>query len=62
MIEEGDIIEIDIPNYALNITASADELSERRKKWVPQEQTVKGGYLSRYAKLATSADRGAILL
>jgi dihydroxy-acid dehydratase len=62
LIEEGDIIEIDIPNYSLKIMVSDDELSERRQKWVPQEQTVKEGYLSRYAKLVTSADRGAILL
>ncbi|MGV7223801.1 MAG: dihydroxy-acid dehydratase [Nitrospinales bacterium] len=62
LIEKGDIIEIDIPNYSLNILVSDDKLSERRQKWIPQEPTVKEGYLSRYAKLVTSADRGAILL
>jgi dihydroxy-acid dehydratase len=62
LIEEGDMIEIDIPNYSLNIMVSDDELAVRRKKWIPQEQSIKEGYLSRYAKLAASADRGAILL
>ena len=37
------------------------ELAERRKTWVCPEPKIKSGYLTRYAKLVSSADKGAIL-
>ena len=40
---------------------SQEELAARRAKWVCPEPKIKTGYLSRYAKLVSSADRGAIL-
>ncbi len=61
-IEEGDIISIDIPNTSLNVKVSDEELEERRKKWNPREPKVKTGYLARYQKMVTSADKGAVLL
>lgn len=61
VVEEGDVIEIDIPNYRLSLKISDEELSRRKKKWAPPEQHITEGYLTRYAKSATSADRGAIL-
>ena len=61
LVHEGDIIAIDINNYSITLKVSDDELSERRKNWTPNEPKIKTGYLARYAKLVTSADKGAIL-
>ena len=62
LVEEGDRIAIDIP--ACSITLRVDEavLAERRQKWVCPEPKVTTGYLARYARQVSSADRGAILL
>ncbi len=61
LVEEGDIIAIDIPNYSITLKVSDKELEARRAKWVCPEPKVKTGYLARYAKLVSSADKGAIL-
>lgn len=61
LVEEGDIIEIDIDNHSLNVKVSDEELEKRREKWQPKEPNVTTGYLARYAKLVTSANKGAIL-
>ena len=61
LVHEGDIIAIDINNYSITLKVSDEELAERRKNWTPNEPKIKTGYLARYAKLVTSADKGAIL-
>lgn len=61
LIEEGDIIAIDIPANTINVKVSEEELNERRAKWQPREPKIKTGYLARYAKMVTSADKGAVL-
>ena len=61
LVEEGDIIAIDIPNHAVELKVPDDVLAARRAAWVCPEPKVKTGYLARYAKLVTSADKGAIL-
>ncbi|MBQ7657511.1 MAG: dihydroxy-acid dehydratase [Butyrivibrio sp.] len=61
LIEEGDIISIDIPNNALNVKVSDEELAKRREKWQPREPKVTTGYLARYRELVTSGNRGAVL-
>ncbi|MDO4921551.1 MAG: dihydroxy-acid dehydratase [Phascolarctobacterium sp.] len=61
LIENGDIIEINIPNRTLNVKVSDEELAARRAKWVCPEPKVKSGYLARYAALVTSAATGAVL-
>ncbi|MBQ8081316.1 MAG: dihydroxy-acid dehydratase [Clostridia bacterium] len=61
LVQEGDRIAIDIPHCAIELKVSEEELSARRAKWVCPEPRIKTGYLARYAKLVTSADRGAIL-
>ena len=60
-VNEGDIISIDIPNYKIELRISDEELNERKKKMTLKEPKVKTGYLARYAKLVSSADKGAIL-
>ena len=60
LVEEGDIISIDIPNCSITLEVDEDTLAARRAKWVcpPIKAT---GYLARYAKLVTSAAKGAVL-
>jgi dihydroxy-acid dehydratase len=61
LIQNGDIIDIDIPNGVLAVRLSDDELARRRAAWTPPAPKVTTGYLARYARMATSADTGAIL-
>jgi dihydroxy-acid dehydratase len=61
LIEDGDIIEIDIPNKKLEVKLSQDEIDRRKEKHIKPEPKVKKGYLARYAKLVTSANTGAVL-
>ncbi len=60
IVEDGDIIEIDIPKRRLNIKLSDREIQERLEKWKKPERKV-GGILKRYSRLVSSADEGAIL-
>ena len=61
LVEEGDLIAIDIPGCSIELKVDDAVLAERRKAWVCPEPKVKTGYLARYAKLVSSADKGAIL-
>ena len=61
LVEEGDIIEIDIPSAAINLKVSDDVLAERKAKLTPREPNVKTGWLSRYSKLVDGADKGAVM-
>lgn len=61
LVREGDIIDIDINTGKINVQVSDEELEERRKTWVLPDPKIKTGYLSRYAKLVSSADKGAVL-
>ena len=62
LVEEGDIIAINIPAHTIELKVSDEVLAERRAKWVCPEPKIKTGYLARYAKLVSSADKGAILM
>ena len=61
LVEDGDIIRIDIDANTIDMDVSADELEKRRKAWTPREPKITTGYLSRYASMVTSGNRGAIL-
>ena len=61
LVEEGDLIAIDIPACSIELKVDEETLAARRAKWVCPEPKVKTGYLARYAKLVSSADKGAIL-
>ena len=61
LVQDGDLIAIDIPNCKIELKVSDEELAVRRANWVCPEPKVKTGYLARYAKLVSSADKGAIL-
>ncbi len=61
LVQEGDIIDIDIQAGTLELRVSEEVLAERRAAWQPPEPKYTTGVLSRYAKLVTSADKGAYL-
>lgn len=61
LVEDGDKISVNIPERSLTLDVSEDVLAERREKWKPRPPNVTKGYLARYAKQVTSADRGAVL-
>ncbi len=61
LIEEGDIIEIDIPANTINVKLSDEELAARKAKWQPREPKITTGYLARYQKLVSSGAQGAVL-
>ena len=61
LVEEGDIISVDIPACKIELQVDEAALADRKAKWVCPEPKVKTGYLARYAKLVTSAARGAVL-
>jgi dihydroxy-acid dehydratase len=61
LIRDGDMVEIDIPNRELNVCISSEELSARLSAWSPPERSARKGYLSVYARIAKSAEKGAAL-
>ena len=61
LVEEGDKITLDINNYKITLEVSDEELAKRKANWKPIPPKVTTGYLARYAKLVSSADKGAIL-
>ena len=60
-IQEGDLVSIDIPNCKIDMQVDEATLAARKAAWVCPEPKVKTGYLARYAKLVSSAARGAVL-
>ena len=60
-VEEGDQIAIDIPACKIELLVDDATLAARKAAWSCPEPKIKTGYLARYAKLVTSAARGAVL-
>ena len=61
LIEEGDTIQIDIPNHSIRVDVPDEVLEERKKAWKPRRPRITTGYLARYADHVTSGSQGAIL-
>ncbi|NQU14850.1 MAG: dihydroxy-acid dehydratase [Desulfobacteraceae bacterium] len=61
IVEDGDLITIDIPNRNLHLHVPDEEIERRLAKWQRPEPKFKKGYLALYARLAESADKGAII-
>ncbi|MGM9649858.1 MAG: dihydroxy-acid dehydratase [Butyricicoccaceae bacterium] len=61
LLQDGDIIEIDIPARKVNAQISDEEFAARRAAHVAPEPKIKTGWLARYARLVTSANEGAVL-
>ena len=62
LIEEGDIIEIDIPNRKIELKVDKETLEKRKKQWRPPPPKIRKGYLYRYSQMVSSASKGAILI
>ena len=60
LVEEGDIISINIPEYKIELKVSDEVLEERRKNFVPKTKQL-SGYIKRYAQLVSSGANGAII-
>lgn len=60
-VKDGDIISIDIPNYSISLKVSDEELEERKKTMKLEQKPELTGYLKRYSKMVSSADKGAII-
>ena len=61
LVEDGDCIQIDIPNRLVNLLVPDEELARRRAGWQPRQPAACGGFLELYARHVTQANLGAIL-
>ena len=62
LVEEGDSITIDIPAASITLEVPQEELDRRQAALQPREPNITSGWLSRYARMVTSANQGAVLL
>ena len=62
VVKNGDKIRIDIPKRKIEVVISDQEIKDRMSSWKRPQPKIKKGYLSRYAKLVSSAASGAIML
>jgi dihydroxy-acid dehydratase len=61
ILKDGDRLKIDIPNRKIDVLLSDKEIKERFKKWKPLKPKITKGYLSRYARIVSSAGSGAVM-
>ena len=61
LVQEGDTISIDSPAGKVNVDVSDEELERRRAAWKAPEPRITTGWLSRYAKLVSGANKGAVM-
>jgi len=61
ILRDGDRIRIDIPNRKIDVLLSDKEIKERLSKWKPPRPKITKGYLSRYARMVSSAGSGAVM-
>ena len=60
-VKEGDIISINIPEYKLDLVISDEELEKRKKEITINPKKEFGGYIGRYMRYVSSAEKGAIV-
>tara|TARA_Y100000817_G_scaffold311530_1_gene303832 strand:+ start:944 stop:2635 length:1692 start_codon:yes stop_codon:yes gene_type:complete len=60
MIKEGDIITMDVESRILNVDITDEELKNRKNAWNPPKPKYTHGVMAKYAKLVTSASKGAV--
>ncbi len=61
IVQEGDLIEIDIPNRRLEVHLSATEIQARLATWQPREPAITTGFLATYSRLVGPANCGAVM-
>ena len=60
-VKDGDSITIDIPNYTISLNVSDEELAKRKSQTTLKVKSDLTGYLKKYSKMVSSADKGAII-
>ena len=60
LLKNGDIINIDIEKNRVDVELTNEELENRRNKFLPKEIKYKKGVLAKYAKVVSSASKGAV--
>jgi len=61
LIHSGDRIRIDIPNRTMNVLVDDAELVQRKAAWIKPAYKINKGWLGRYSRMVTSANKGAVL-
>jgi len=61
LLEDGDIINIDIDNYLLEVNLSDEQIQQRKDNFKPKQKEIKGSWLKQYRLLVTNASKGAVL-
>jgi dihydroxy-acid dehydratase len=61
LLQDGDVIEIDVPNRRLDVRLTETELAERREAWSPRVSDIPPGFLRLYAQRVGPASQGAVL-
>ena len=61
LLKDGDIIEIDVDNFSINVLLDDEEIEKRKKEFTPIKKEVPGKWLKQYRSLVTNASNGAIL-
>lgn len=61
IVQEGDIISIDIPGKKITLKVAEEKIKDRFSLWSPPEPKITHGYMARYSRMVSSADKGAIV-
>ncbi|MPB71867.1 dihydroxy-acid dehydratase [Campylobacter fetus] len=61
LLKDGDIIDIDVDKFSINVRLNDEEITKRRKEWKYAGKVVNSRWLRQYQKLVTNASNGAIL-
>jgi dihydroxy-acid dehydratase len=61
LVQEGDPIAIDIPDKTITLKVSDETLKARKLEWSAPEPRITRGYMARYARMVSSASRGAVV-
>lgn len=61
IVEDGDLINIDIPARRIDLLISDEEIKERLRRLKPRKPRIRKGWLARYAASVTSASTGAVM-
>ncbi|MFC1696376.1 dihydroxy-acid dehydratase [Pseudomonadota bacterium] len=61
LVQDGDLVEINLPEASLNLLVDSDEMARRKAVFVRPEPRIKKGYLSLYSRMADETSRGASL-
>ena len=61
LLEDGDIVEVDVDAYSINVQLSDEEIKKRKERFQPIKKELKSRWLQQYRILVTNASNGAVL-